>query len=170
MSLILSLGVIEIPYANEPKEQRKVVRTVRGVKARAKAKSAPKPAVDAGKTTGDVATILEAKYHIMENFAHRYNGEIVKAAETALVGQLENLIAGVPTNGVHYGEAESAIEDSFRKFLDNRELDGTPGVPTLAALRGVSHRFKHPYAKRPERPSFIDTGLMQAAFVAQIKE
>jgi hypothetical protein len=142
------------------------VRAVRG-KRRATLRAAPKPTTQ---STGDVAEILEGKYHIMETFYHRYKPEIVKLAESALEGQLENLITGGPTTGLHYGEATSSVENAFRNFLDRREMDGNPGVPTLAALRGVSHRFKHPYAKRAERPSFVDTGLYQASFVAEIKE
>jgi hypothetical protein len=38
----------------------------------------------------------------------------------------------------------------------------------LAALHGVSHRFKHPYARRARRPSFIDTGLYQNSFAAWV--
>lgn len=164
----LVLGVIDVPYAHAAKAARKLVAKVR--KGRAKLKAAPKPESDERKTTGDVATILEAKYHIMENFAHRYNQQIVPEVEKVLAGQLENLILGAPTNDINYQEANSTIESLFRNFLDMREMDGMPGVPTLAALRGVSHRFLHPYAKRPERSSFIDTGLYQASMVAEIKE
>jgi hypothetical protein len=90
--------------------------------------------------------------------------------EVVLEGQLENLIMGAPQNSIRYDQAGSAIENMFRNFLDLREMDGMPGVPTAAAEHGVSHRFKHPYAKRASRPSFIDTGLYQASFVAEVKE
>lgn len=156
-------------YHDDRKEQRKVVAKVRGGKARVRAATAAKPDGDS-KTTGDVATILESKYHIMENFAHRYMPDIAKTVENVLEGQLQNLLLGAPSNQVRYDEANSKIESMFRAFLDNREMDGMPGVPTLAAQRGVSHRFLHPYKKRPERPSFIDTGLYQASMTAEIKE
>jgi hypothetical protein len=35
-------------------------------------------------------------------------------------------------------------------------------------MRGVNHRFMHPYARRPSRPSFIDTGLYVANFTAWV--
>lgn len=163
--------MIDVAYHNAPKEQKKTVAHVRSGKARAKAIAAPKPeGDDLGKTTGDVALLLEKKYHIMEQFAHRYMPEIAKSVETALEGQLQNLLLGAPSNEVQYDEANSQIEHMFRNFIDMRELDGTPGVPTLAAQRGVSHRFKHPYKRRPERSSFVDTGLYEASMTAEIKE
>jgi hypothetical protein len=62
------------------------------------------------------------------------------------------------------GQATSKIERRFKEFLTNKEMDGQPGVPTKAALAGRSKRFKRAYAKRPSRPSFVDTGLYRGAF------
>ena len=89
-------------------------------------------------TTGDVAEILENRYHPIEIFY----------------------------------EEHANIETRFRHFLSQKEMDslGVPGVPTKAALAGVSHRFKHPYAKRAPRPSFIDTGLYEASFRAWVEK
>jgi hypothetical protein len=170
--LRLRLGVIEISYSFDTKTQKKRVGMVRG-KLRINIKKAQKPEGEPeNKTTGDVATILEAKYHVMENFAHRYNDAvIVPAAEQALKGQLENMLLGAPTNSVSYDEANSTIEHAFRHFIDNKEMDGMPGVPTMAAQKGINHRLKHPYRKsNPERPSFLDTGLYQATMVAEISD
>ncbi len=65
MTLTLHLGVIDIPYSDAsytaaPKG-RKIGRARRG-------KITAPPPQSNHKTTGDVAEILEAKYHIMETF------------------------------------------------------------------------------------------------------
>jgi len=46
------------------------------------------------------------------------------------------------------------------------ETLGYPGVPTRAALMGVNSRLKKRRGKR--RPSFRDTGLYQASFMAWV--
>lgn len=166
MTLVLHLGVTEIPYsANVQKAPRRVaVRTVRGGKPQA-ISAAP----SGGETTGDVAEILEAKYHIMEIFVEELGADqIATAIEHSMAGAIETMISGYGHNSgasLLTAEAVGEIEDAFRIFLSQGEMDGIqPGVPTKAALAGVSHRFAHPYAKRPARPSFIDTGTYQASF------
>jgi hypothetical protein len=61
------------------------------------------------------------------------------------------------------------IDDTFHKFLDSKEMEtlGIPGVPTAAALKGVSHRLK--LKKGAPRPSFIDTGMYQAHFKSWVE-
>lgn len=124
-----------------------------------------------GKTTGDVAQILEAKYGIMAAFVSIREGAILNAIEGGIAKTLETaLIRGgrLPKGGPLAG-AMSAIEHDFKQALAMQMLDGKiPGVPTAAALRGVSHRFKRPYVRRPQRPSFIDTGLYQSSFRAWV--
>ncbi len=133
----LHLGVVDIPYDYKGEE---------------------------GKTTGDVAEILEAKYGIMEFFVQKYERDIADDLAKAAQGALENLMMGAPVTDRAFAAAEDAISERFRSFLDNREMDGqVPGVATEAAKRGVNHRLRHPYAKRQSRPSFIDTGLYQAS-------
>jgi len=169
MPMILRMGVIDIPYSHDRGDQSKRRSALRGDLREHLKKAARPDGEPQNKTTGDVATMLEAKYHIMENFAHRYRPVIVKEVENVLAGQLKNRILGQPTNQpISFAQAGSVIEHHFRAFLDNREMDGMPGVPTAAAERGVSHRFKHPYKKRAPRPSFIDTGTYQASYVAEI--
>ena len=76
---------------------------------------------------------------------------------------------GAPVDaGSPFAAGESQIENRFKQFLSLREVEklGIPGVPTKAALAGVSHRFKG--KKGGRRPSFIDTGLYQASFKAWI--
>ena len=136
----LHLGVIDVPYKNG-------------------SNSDPK-------TTGDVATILEAKYHVMEHFWEAKKPEIAASLEQSMGDAIEALMMGATAAADPFTAAASDIEAKFKHFLSQRELDslGYPGIPTKAAQNGVSHRFKHPYAKRAPRPSFIDTGTYEASF------
>lgn len=81
-------------------------------------------------------------------------------------GQLENIIAGAPPSKDPFAEAMSKVHDLFVNFLDDEEMNGMPGVPTLRALMGISKRFKD--KKGQPRPSFIDTGTYQAAMRAWV--
>jgi hypothetical protein len=132
----LHLGVLDIPYASKET-----------------------------KTTGDVAEILEAKYHVMDYFFNLHQEEIIKELEVSIAGSFESLMMGAPPQEDIHAAGTARVETMFKDFLSNQEMDGLePGVPTTAALRGVSHRFKRPYVLRPPRPSFIDTGQYQATF------
>lgn len=147
--MILHLGVTDIPYAGPP-------------------------AADAGKrqkvpggtqTTGDVASFLEDKYHVMEVFFQGHDGDVAKALEESLAGSLESVLMGAPPSLDAFGKATGEVEALFRQFIDSQEIErlGIPGVPTQAALQGISHRRK---SKRgPRRPSFVDTGLFTANFI-----
>ncbi|TKI02743.1 hypothetical protein FCN80_24145 [Martelella alba] len=119
-------------------------------------------------TTGDVATILEDKYKIMELFFGMHQQEIADALADSAAGALENLLAGAPPNANPFGTAEGKIHDLFVKFLDNEELAGRDGIPTEAALKGVNHRLKISRGER--RPSFIDTGLYQSSMLAWMED
>lgn len=163
MTITIRLGVVDIPYSDvreTPAQQRKRVKA--GRKAPAAAPGAM--------TTGDVAEILEAKYHVMEIFAEETKVDIAKALETSLAGAMEAVLQGAGNGPPPYAEAESAIKARFDEFITLKEMDalGYPGVPTQASLDGVSHRFAHPYAKRGSRPSFVDTGLYLASMIAEI--
>ena len=123
-------------------------------------------------TTGDVAEILEAKYHVMEIYFSLHEAQIAADLEDSLSGALETLLMGGPAQTHGYEGALSKIEDGFKQMLSQRELDGLgyPGIPTKAAQMGVSHRFKSGYTKnRTPRPSLIDTGLYQASFKSWIE-
>jgi hypothetical protein len=158
----LHLGVIEVPYSDAsyaaaPKGKRL---------GRAKRGNPAAPRGSNQQTTGDVAQLLEDKYHIMETFFELHENDIAGMFERSAEGALQNLMAGAPGTISITAEAESEIEARFRQFLSNREMDatGTAGVPTRAARLGVSHRFLHPYARRSSRPSFIDTSLYVSNF------
>jgi hypothetical protein len=152
VTLKLHLGVVDVPYSYRAKNRR------------------GRPAKGASTvTTGDVADILEAKYDVMATFFEKHEEEITEAIEKSLAHSLESTLSGAPSGRDPFLASYGKIETAFRKFLDNKEMDGVPGVPTEASLKGVSHRFKHPYAKRASRPSFIDTGLYEANFKAWIE-
>ena len=142
---VLHLGVIDQPYNEPPGKGQKRI---------------------GAETTGDVAEILEKKYHVMEVFYGKYKADIAKDLETSLVGALENLLMGAPATADPFASASSKIENKFRKFLTNKEMDGRAGIPTEASLLGISHRFKR--MRGPPRPSFIDTGLYENSFKAWI--
>lgn len=149
MTTTLHLGVVDMPYAHDPK----------------------------GTSTGDVAEILEVRYHVMEVFFELHRHDIAADLEHSVAGAIEALMQGAPPeNSSPFGRAEAEIEKRFKNFLDSQEIErmGIPGVPTQAALDGVSHRFKNPrymkkgkkLVKRQRRPSFIDTGLYEASMKA----
>lgn len=142
------------------------------------------------KSTADVAQILEANYAIMGTFAEMNSEFIGEALSDSVTGAMESLLSGSVSPDA-FASGAAKIEQRFREFLDQEEMAGFRGsvfasaaagayqvggkglgqVPTKAALRGVNHRLKHPYAKaNPRRPSFIDTGLYEASFRAWVAE
>lgn len=120
-------------------------------------------------TTGDVAGFLEARYGLMAAFYRVHQTDVAKAIETSLGGAMEALMMGQRVDP--WGRGMQAIQQEFRDFINSKEAErvGIPGTPTGAALRGVNHRLKHPYASRnPRRPSFRDTGLLSSSFRAWV--
>ncbi|HEY6922808.1 MAG TPA: hypothetical protein VI653_05010 [Steroidobacteraceae bacterium] len=122
-----------------------------------------------GLTTADVARFLEEKYGVMAAY-YRVHGDVVRGAVAkSMEGAIESLVMGRRVDP--WGYATQLIQREFRAFISSKQAEqvGMPGTPTKAALRGVNHRLKHPYARRnPRRPSFRDTGLYMADFRAWI--
>lgn len=161
--MIIHFGVIDVPYSGPADAPRRSV-TRRRPDGSIESFTAP---ASGAETTGDVATWLEEKYHVMEVFLEERRPKIETALEKSLEGAIENLLLGGPLDHEAFAEGESEVGALFRAFLSERGMDavGVPGVPTKAAQKGVNHRLKHPYSKdNKERPSFIDTGLYQASF------
>ncbi|WP_051377032.1 hypothetical protein [Paraburkholderia dilworthii] len=162
--ITLHLGIIDIPYQDRATDE-KVPKAKKG-----KANKPIKPKSDAAtKTTGDIAEILEEKYHIMDTFAFARLPDIAKELEESIAGSLETMMMGGQPSPNPFASAESAITAMFKQFIFTQQVEsmGIAGVPTQAALDGVNHRLKHPYAKgNPRRPSFVDTGMYMANFVA----
>ena len=145
----LVFGVYDVPYANDKE----------------------------GTTTGDVAEILEAKYHPMELYFQSHEEEIAGNVTDAFAGVLENVMMGAPPpSDLSAAAAEgcSKIDAGFKNFLSSREFEyqarlagNVLDVPTQAALNGVNHRKK--LKKGPRRPSLVDTGLYESSFVSWVE-
>lgn len=165
MGLTLHLGVIELPYVEAPTPQTRLPKARKGKQRPRK----PPVAKAGGQTTGDVADILERKYHVMETFYEVHEEEIADDFAQAMAGALEDLLVGAPPSAQPYAAAESALQARFKTFLESKEMDelAVDGVPTKASLRGVNHRLK--IKRGGPRPSFIDTGLYESSFVAWIE-
>jgi hypothetical protein len=123
-------------------------------------------------TAEDVARILDAKYHILDEFTKLHNAEI----NLAILSQFEKVAGDVMTGarrsanlGNLLKPATKEIEAMFKKFLDTEEMNGrAPGVPTRAALMGVRHGRGSKTMRGVPRPSFIDTGVYRASFRAWV--
>jgi hypothetical protein len=162
----IKLGVVDIPYVENETKQALSNR----VKAGKKNPHSRPPGTAI--STGDVAEILEAKYGIMKRFFKAKEKEIRARLEEDIRDALETLMATGHELKNPFGDTEAKIKELFSDFLSLREIErlGIPGVPTKAAQRGVNHRMKRPYVKRGPRPSFIDTGLFEASFAAEIEK
>jgi hypothetical protein len=176
--MILHLGVIEQLYDNPLSYEKAKNKAYKYGKAKAGSVEAPAMAMPMAKTTFDVAERLEERYHVMELFFEEVGIDLIaKALEHSVEGAIQNVLMGSPASDEPLSpskqgplsEAMSEVETAFKHFLSLQFLDGVArGVPTQAALKGVNHRMKHPYAPRPSRPSFIDTGLYETNFKAWI--
>ena len=174
----LHLGVIDIPYntppvsANKPKVAAapKLRKDGRPYKTRARKQGPHREDRHAAgtETTGDVAQILEDKYHVMEVFFHENQQHVADALAQSLLGSLETQMMGGPglENPLSSGLAE--IEEGFKLFIELQvvEESGIPGVPTKAALEGINHRLG--IKKGQRRPSFRDTGAYEGSFKAWV--
>jgi len=152
MAILINLGVTEMPYSYGNL---------------GKSKSGKERA----STTGDVAAILEDKYHIMAFFWNNHQDEIIEKLSEGIQGAFETLLMGGPvTYSSALAAGASEVELLFQKMLDSKEMDyKQPGIPTQASLLGISHRFKKKKSKNKKRkltirPSFIDTGLYENSF------
>jgi hypothetical protein len=147
--MILSLGVVDVAYSDASSS--------------------------VAKTTGDVAELLEDRYHIMATFFELRREKIAGFLANDMAASIQRLVNGGPAidkrSSLTYG-ADQKIEAMFRSFLDANEMSrlqkAFTGVGLSAAAEaGVSHRKKHPYAQANKaRPAFIDTGLYRISFRA----
>ena len=127
-------------------------------------------------STGDLADIIESKYHLMERFYQMNETQIIGYVTDALEGALETALMGGSVNVDPFEAASNKIETRFKEALSNKEFDWKiRGVPTMASVEGGTQRFKKAKErkgkkkrKRPNRPSFIDTGIYQSSFKAWI--
>jgi hypothetical protein len=157
--MMLVLGVVDMPYVG-PDTPPKVSKAKKG-KAN-KPRKAPKAAATP-QTTGEVATILEDKYQVMEHFVGAHMKDIQKEMIKSLEATIVQLNTGLSATDSPFEESNNAIKHMFETFLDRSEIEhmGVPGVPTQAAKDGVQSRYR--IFKGPRRPSFIDSGQYQTA-------
>lgn len=117
-----------------------------------------------GEETHFVAEILEKKYSLFSSFVERYEQRMADHLADSVQNALETMmVTGHPVVDP-FADANEEIMKDFRSFLDKAEIEsmGIPGVPTKAAVSGRSKRFKRGIG--PRRPSFIDSGILQASF------
>jgi hypothetical protein len=132
---------------------------------------------DKATTTGDVASILEERYHIMRTFVELNEDFIEKCLIDAVAGALESIAQGRPVEGLNmrldtrldtrqlFGASiNQRIEERFRDFLDAGEMNRYLPLSqqSQAAAQGINHRKKNPNTGQARVP-FVDTGLYQAA-------
>jgi hypothetical protein len=149
------------------------------------------------KTTGDVAQLLEDKYHVMGTFAQLYEGNICAMLESSVARALETQLRGVPLATAPFEGACEKIDNLFRQAIDVKAYDGLiEGVPTEASIQGVrSHlknnpnntefkwvidkktgkrklrrRNKKKRLERMNRASFFDTGQYTRNFKSWVEE
>ncbi len=145
-------------------------------------------------TTGQVAEILEDKYHVMRVFVELHGQEIADALAKDMANSLDAMANSERMSKIPLAGAMGQIESDFRDYLSADEWQKTTGQAITAAQNGVSHRFKRittgktvrassvssgkvsgadvkivSKKTRGPRPAFIDTGLYSASFRAEIK-
>ena len=157
---MLVMGVVDIPYVDQS-PPKKAAKARKGKAAKPKKPAKGKKGVQ--QTTGEVAEILEDKYHVMEHYVHDSMPYIQRCLIESLEGSIVNLSIGLGVPATPFEGANDLIAQNFRDFLDRSVIEtmGIPGVPTQAAKDGVNHRLK--LKKGNRRPSFIDTGLYQTS-------
>lgn len=140
MTVVLHLGVVDVPYT----------------------------ARKSSLTTVDVAKILEAKYHIYQNFFDSHRDEIVGDITASLQDAADDVLRGAPPRADPFASAGDDIRKRFDDFITLQQIEaiGIPGVPTQAAKDGKSARRKKARKKGKRRPSFFDTGTYLGAFRA----
>lgn len=166
--MTLHLGVVDIPYSGKV-----AATTADHFAALQRGKPLTKSSARGSLTTFDVATILEARYGIMQHFFNRYRDQIFGALHNSIEGKLETAIMGGKLSPGSTEPQLTKVETMFHEFISQRIVEqvGIKGVPTQAALDGVNHRLKHPYAStNPRRPSFRDTGLFMNNFAAWVSD
>jgi hypothetical protein len=130
------------------------------------------PEVESDITTGDLAEILESQYGLFSNFVAFGLLDIADILADSMEKEINNIILGKPPGEMVLGSAMAEIEDRFKKdYLSEGGVEkiGIPGIPTEAAIKGTSRRFKGRKNKAGRRASFIDTGTLSASMKAWIE-
>lgn len=136
------------------------------------------------KTTGEVAQILENKYHVMETFYVVREDKIADYLAGSLSNAIADAVSGRRSNQSPFDDGMRDIEAEFRDFLDANEMSRlVAGLSegesaafdwsktfSSAANAGVRSRFKNRQNNNGgPRPVFVDTGLYQESFRAWVE-
>ncbi len=136
-------------------------------------------------TTGEVAEILEKRYHVMETFYDVNQEKIKKWITESMQKIIEAKFQGAPVDRNPFLMVTQKIQNEFKTFLLSRQMEHLFGQLTQAEAeyfltktggftgrgsKGYSKRFQKPGAKRKSRPAFIDTGLYMASFRSWINK
>ena len=125
------------------------------------------PYAEEGKTTGDVAEILEGKYNVMQIFVDQNIRMIADCIQDNLAGAIENMYAGKELGDDIFAGAGSKIEARFREFIDLEEH----GIVTKSKLSPISGtRKKRQYRKVSGKTVFWDTGAYSRNFKAWVEK
>lgn len=126
-------------------------------------------------TTGDVAEILESRYHIMRTFVELKEDLIARVLVDQVAGAIESIAQGKRMTP-DWKPSMGKIEEAFRDFIDSGEMQTQftsfaqtlpEGLTIQAAAEGINHRMKDPDTGT-SRVAFKDTGLYQASFRAWV--
>jgi len=124
-----------------------------------------------GKTAGDVASILEHGYKIVETFFNMHEAEITNALVESYTNSAMAMFEGAPATLNPAGDAIGKIETMFKKAVFMQEFDGLiPGVPTRAALTGASKWRKRGRKVRASRSSFVDSDIYRSSFTVWVDD
>jgi hypothetical protein len=156
-NVVIHLGFLNTPYT--AKAIASPMAGVRSVLAKKQSRG-----VTSTMTAVDVANILENKYGILDLFSKYYIDEIMQPITSSFNDTMLEVLTGEykstkePILQKMRPKARE-IENLFREFLNNEEMNGrVGGVPTQAALTGKGRRTRRP------GPSFVDTGIYKASF------
>jgi hypothetical protein len=121
-----------------------------------------------GNTTFGVGKILEDKYGLFSAFVENNDQFIADAIAEDAAASLETFLLSGQLPDEMLPEASGKISQRMKEFLSLQEVEklGLPGVPTKSALQGRSIRLKQ--KRGPRRPSFIDSGVLEASLKAWI--
>jgi len=117
-------------------------------------------------TVYEVALELESTYQVMGYFGHK-NGQFIA---DSLASSINDNLAFIADRNVDvFDIAEDQIEERFREFLQNKELDGfvpdsEKPIPTMAAQKGIVRGEE----TGVPRQSFIDSGDYLNAFAVRM--
>ena len=133
----LVLGVVDLPYTDHTQSE----------------------------TTGEVAEILEEKYHVMETFFDMHKKDIADAIGQSVAGALVNARAGQTMKRDIFLSAMDKTEKMFKRYIDS-EQHGIKLKKHDAPKAGA--RKKRQYKKVSAVVAFVDSGLMRKSFKSWI--